>query len=69
MITHHAQYMCSYKLSTITYYIFTDRLIFLTQNFHSDYNCLINHNIFILYKTGYKNPNYNSDSFYYFELQ
>ena len=60
--------MFSYELSMISYYVFSDRLIFLTQGFHSEYNCLFNHNISILYKTGYKNPNPNSDYFYYCEL-
>ena len=57
------------KLSMITYYIFSDMLIFITQGFHSEYNCLINHNIFVLYKTGYKKSNPDSDSFYCCELQ
>ena len=69
MITYHAQYMCLNKLNMITYYIFSDILIFPTQGFHSEYNCLINHNISILNKTGYTNPNPDSDSFCYCELQ
>ena len=69
MITYHAKYTSSYKLSMITYYIFSDRLIFLTEGFQSEYNCIINNNIFVLYKAGYKNPNPNVDSFYYCELQ
>ena len=60
--------MSSDKISMITYYIFSDRLIFLTRGFHSEYNCLINHNTFILYKTGLKKPNPDSDYFYYYEL-
>ena len=44
----------------ITYYIFSDRLIFISQGFHPEYNCLINHHIFVLYKIGYKNLNPNS---------
>ena len=64
MITYPPLYTCSHKLSMIKYYIFSDRLIFITQGFHSDYNCLINHNISILNKTGYKNTNPNSDYFY-----
>ena len=50
MITYHAQYMCSYKLSMITYNIFSDRLIFPTRGFHSKYNYLISQSIFILHK-------------------
>ena len=69
MIAYYAQYISSFKFSMITYYIFSDRLIFLTQVFHSDYNCLINHSVFVLYKTGYKNPNPSSDYFYFCELQ
>ena len=53
----------------ITYYISSERLIVLTRGFHSEYNCLINHNIFILNKAGYKNLNPNSDSFYYRDSQ
>ena len=56
MIIYHAQYTPWYKIITITYYIFIERLIFLARCFHSYYNCLINHNILILYKKGYKNP-------------
>ena len=66
LITYHAQYISSYKLIMITYHIFSVRLIFPTQGFHSEYNCLINHNISVLNKIGYKNPNPNSCSFYYF---
>ena len=69
MITYHDQYISLYKRSMITYYIFSDGLIFLTRYFYSEYNCLINHNTFVLYKAGYKNPNTNPDSFYYWELQ
>ena len=69
MITYHAQYISPYKLSMITYYILCDRLIFLTRGFHFEYNSLINHNMFFLNKTGYKNPNLDSDSFYFCELQ
>ena len=53
----------------IIYHIFSVRLIFLTRGFQSKYNCLINQNIFVLYKTGYKNLNPNSDYFYYCVLQ
>ena len=69
MITKYYQYMCSYKLSMITYYIFSDGLIFLTRGFHSEYNCLISHNVFVRYKAAYENPNPNSYSFYYCEVQ
>ena len=69
MITYYAQYISSYKLSIIAYHIFSVIPIFLTQGFHSEYNCLINHNIFVLNKSGYQNPDPNSDSFYYCGLQ
>ena len=69
MIIYHAQYIFLYKLSMITYHIFSVRLIFLTQGFHSEYNFPINHNIFVLYKIGYKKTNTNSGYFYYCELQ
>ena len=69
MITYYAQFISLYILSMIPYFIFSDILIFLTRGFHSEYNCLINHNIFVMYDTGYKNPNPNSDYFYYCELQ
>ena len=54
MIEYHALYMCSNKVCMITYNIFSDRLIFITRGFHSEYNFLINHNIYIFYETGYK---------------
>ena len=38
----------------ITYNIFSVRLILLTRGVYSDHNCLIDHNIFALDKTGYK---------------
>ena len=69
MITYYAQYISSSKMSMITYYSFSDRPIFLTRGFQSEYSCLINHNIFVLYKIRYKKPNPNSYSFYYRELQ
>ena len=54
MITYHAQYISLYKLSIITYLIFSVWLIFLTRGFHSRHNYLIYQNILVLYKTGYK---------------
>ena len=64
MIAYHAQYIFSCKLSMITYYVFSVKPIFLAQGFHSDHNCLIYHNVFVLDKTGYKNTNPYSDHFY-----
>ena len=69
MITYNTAYMKLYILGMITYYSFSDRPIFLTRGFQSEYSCLINHNIFVLYKIRYKKPNPNSYSFYYRELQ
>ena len=52
-----------------TYYMFSDRFYFFTRDSHFESNFRINHNIYVLYKARYKNPNSNSDSFYYCELQ
>ena len=69
MITYHAKYISLNKLSMITYYIFSDRNIFLTRQLFSDYNSINKSQYFFLYKAGNKNPNPILDNFYYCELQ
>ena len=61
MISYHNQYISLCILGMITYSTSCVRLIFHTRVFHSDHNCLNVSQFFVLYKTGYNNPNTNSD--------
>ena len=64
IISHH-----NIHARFILYHNLCVRLIRYTSVFHSEHNCLVYHNISILYKTWYKNPNLDSDYFFNCQLQ